>query len=259
MRYLNGDAELTAGTDAAHAPTEIKAYAMALISAIKELLPINPLYSEELKQYLNRFNPNDPSPLADCAAAITTASGDELQEVLDTPQLFERLQKALSLVKKEIEVAKLHNQIRDEVNRNINERQREFFLREQLKVIQRELGLEKDDKTAEIESFSKRMEGRTIPEDVQQRFNEELDKLKVLETGSPEYGVTRNYLDWISQVPWGTYHEDKIDLQAARAILDADHDGLDDVKQRIIEFLAVGAFKHDISGAIMLLVGPPPE
>ena len=237
--------------------TEIKAYAMALISAIKELLPINPLYSEELKQYLDRFNPNDPSPLADCAAAITTASGDELQEILDTPLVYERLQKSLALVKKEIEVAKLHNQIRDEVNRSINERQREFFLREQLKVIQRELGLQKDDKTAEIETFSKRMVEKSVPTLVQQRFDEELDKLKILEAGSPEYAVTRNYLDWISQVPWGCYHQDKLDIKQARRILDADHDGLDDVKERIIEFLAVGVFKHDVSGAIMLLIGPP--
>ena len=237
--------------------TEIKAYAMALISAIKELLPINPLYSEELKQYLDRFNPSDPSPLADCAAAITTASGDELQEILDTPLVYERLQKSLALVKKEIEVAKLHNQIRDEVNRSINERQREFFLREQLKVIQRELGLEKDDKTAEIETFSKRMAERTVPDLVQQRFDEELGKLKILEAGSPEYAVTRNYLDWISQVPWGCYHQDKLDIKQARRILDADHDGLEDVKERIIEFLAVAVFKHDVSGAIMLLIGPP--
>ncbi len=195
--------------------------------------------------------------MADCAAAITTASGDELQEILDTPLVYERLQKSLSLVKKEIEVAKLHNQIRDEVNRSINERQREFFLREQLKVIQRELGLEKDDKTAEIDTFSKRMSEKIVPAMVQQRFDEELDKLKILETGSPEYAVTRNYLDWISQVPWGCNHQDKLDIKQARKILDADHDGLDDVKERIIEFLAVGVFKHDVSGAIMLLIGPP--
>lgn len=237
--------------------TEIKAYAMALITAIKELLPINPLYSEELKQYLNRFNPNDPSPLADCGAAITTSSGDELQDILDTPSLLPRLKKVLALLKKEIEVAKLQDQIRDEVDRNINARQREFFLHEQLKVIQKELGLEKDDKTAEVEAFRERMANRKIPEAVQQRFDEELKKLQILESGSPEYAVTRNYLDWISQVPWGLYHQDKVDLKRSRKILDRDHDGLDDVKQRIIEFLAVGAYKSDISGAIMLLVGPP--
>lgn len=237
--------------------SEIRAYAMALISAIKELLPINPLYSEELKQYLNRFNPNDPSPLADCGAAITTATGAELQEILDTAPLLARMKKVLALLKKEIEVAKLQNEIRAEVNHSINDRQREFFLREQLKVIQRELGLEKDDKTAEVETFRERMASRIVPEAVQQRFDEELKKLQILETGSPEYAVTRNYLDWISQVPWGITHQDKIDLKRSRKILDQDHDGLLDVKDRIIEFLAVGAYKSDISGAIMLLIGPP--
>lgn len=237
--------------------TEVKAYAMALISAIKELLPINPLYSEELKQYMNRFSPHDPSPLADLSAAITTSSSAELQEILDTVPLIPRMQKSLALLKKEIEVAKLQSQIRDEVNKTINERQREFFLKEQLKVIQKELGLEKDDKTAEIDSFEARLKDKQVPDDVQKRVNDELDKLKILETGSPEYAVTRNYLDWVTQVPWGVETASSVDLKKARKILDKDHDGLADVKDRIIEFLAVGAYKQSVSGAIMLLVGPP--
>ncbi len=243
--------------DQAESETEIKAYAMALIGALKELLPINPLYSEELKHYMNRFSPNDPSPLADLAAAITTASAEELQEVLDTSLLIPRMKKSLAILKKEIEVAKLQTQIREEVNKTISERQREFFLHEQLKVIQKELGLEKDDKTAEVEGFNARMKDKKIPPAVQSRFDEELKKLQILETGSPEYAVTRNYLDWISQVPWGVEKEQRIDLKKARKILDQDHDGLTDVKDRIIEFLAVGAYKNAISGAIMLLVGPP--
>jgi ATP-dependent Lon protease len=243
--------------DQAESETEIKAYAMALIGALKELLPINPLYSEELKHYMNRFSPNDPSPLADLAAAITTASAEELQEVLDTSLLIPRMKKSLAILKKEIEVAKLQTQIREEVNKTISERQREFFLHEQLKVIQKELGLEKDDKTAEVEGFNARMKDKKIPAAVQSRFDEELKKLQILETGSPEYAVTRNYLDWISQVPWGVEKEQRIDLKKARKILDQDHDGLTDVKDRIIEFLAVGAYKNAISGAIMLLVGPP--
>ncbi|WP_024873020.1 endopeptidase La [Tolumonas lignilytica] len=237
--------------------TELKAYAMALIGALKELLPINPLYSEELKQYMNRFSPNDPAPLADLAAAITSATPDELQEILDTSALIPRMKKSLAILKKEIEVAKLQTQIREEVNKTISERQREFFLHEQLKVIQKELGLEKDDKTAEVDSFKERMKDKKVPEATQARFEEELKKLQVLETGSPEYAVTRNYLDWISQVPWGVEKKHSIDLKKARKILDADHDGLADVKDRIIEFLAVGAYKNAISGAIMLLVGPP--
>ena len=163
----------------------------------------------------------------------------------------------LALLKKEIEVAQLQNKIRDEVNRSINDRQREFFLREQLKVIQKELGLQKDDKTAEMEMFRNRLAALTVPDEVNARVEEELNKLKILENGSPEYAVTRNYLEWITQVPWGQYHLDKIDLKQARRILDRDHDGLADVKDRIIEFLAVGAYKKDVSGAIMLLIGPP--
>ncbi len=249
VKYMENDKE--------ESDTELKAYAMALIGALKELLPINPLYSEELKQYMNRFSPNDPSPLADLAAAITSASPEELQEVLDTAELIPRMKKSLAILKKEIEVAKLQTKIREEVNKTISERQREFFLHEQLKVIQKELGMEKDDKTAEVDSFQARMKDKKVPEIVQGRFNEELKKLRILETGSPEYAVTRNYLDWISQVPWGVEKQQSIDLKKARKILDRDHDGLDDVKDRIIEFLAVGAYKKAISGAIMLLVGPP--
>ena len=249
VKYMENDKE--------ESDTELKAYAMALIGALKELLPINPLYSEELKQYMNRFSPNDPSPLADLAAAITSASPEELQEVLDTSGLIPRMKKSRAILKKEIEVAKLQTKIREEVNKTISERQREFFLHEQLKVIQKELGMEKDDKTAEVDSFQARMKDKKVPEIVQGRFNEELKKLRILETGSPEYAVTRNYLDWISQVPWGVEKQQSIDLKRARKILDKDHDGLDDVKDRIIEFLAVGAYKKAISGAIMLLVGPP--
>ena len=117
--------------------------------------------------------------------------------------------------------------------------------------------MEKDDKTGEVDTFQARMKDKKVPEIVQGRFNEELKKLRILETGSPEYAVTRNYLDWISQVPWGVEKQQSIDLKRARKILDKDHDGLDDVKDRIIEFLAVGAYKKAISGAIMLLVGPP--
>jgi ATP-dependent Lon protease len=132
-----------------------------------------------------------------------------------------------------------------------------FFLKQQLKTIQKELGLAKDDKTAEIDEFVQRLEGKEIPAAARKRIDEELHKLKMLETGSPEYSVTRNYLDWATSVPWGVYSTDAFDLSHAREVLDAHHAGLDDVKQRIMEFLAVGTFKQEISGSIMLLAGPP--
>ncbi|ERP94606.1 Lon protease [Marinobacter sp. ES-1] len=236
---------------------ELKAYTLAIISAIKELLRTNPLYGEEVKQYLSRFGPEDSSPLADFGASMTSAPGRELQDVLDTVPLLRRMEKVLLLMRKEQEVARLQSEINEEVNEKVQKHQREFFLREQLKVIQRELGIAKDDKTADVERFEERMAKLNPPEAVQERFKDEIQKLQVLEQGSPEYGVTRNYLDWITQVPWGLHSEDHFDLAEARRILDRDHDGLDDVKDRIIEFLAEGTFKGEVSGSILLLVGPP--
>ncbi|MTI13885.1 endopeptidase La [Sansalvadorimonas verongulae] len=243
--------------DQAEDEDTLKAYAMALINAIKELLPLNPLYSEELKNYLNRFSPREPSPLADFAAAITTAPGAELQEVLETISIQRRMEKVLVLIRKEQEVAKLQSQISEEVNLKINKHQREFFLKEQLKVIQKELGIAKDDKTAEMEEFQKRIKGREIPPAAKKKIDEEMNKFSMLEIGSPEFSVTRNYLDWATSVPWGVVSEDNLDLSHARKVLDEDHDGLDDVKDRIIEFLAVGAYKQEVAGSILLLVGPP--
>lgn len=244
-----------------HQPTEptdeVKAYGMALINAIKELLPLNPLYSEELKNYLNRFSPNDPSPLTDFAAALTSATGAELQAVLDCVPMLKRMEKVLPMLRKEVEVARLQKEISAEVNRKIGEHQREFFLKEQLKVIQQELGLTKDDRSADLEQFQQRLEGKVLPAQVQKRLDEETHKLSILETGSPEYAVTRNYLDWATSVPWGVYGADKLDLKHARKVLDKHHAGLDDIKDRILEFLAVGAYKGEISGSIVLLVGPP--
>ena len=236
---------------------EVKAYGMALINAIKELLPLNPLYSEELKNYLNRFSPNDPSPLTDFAAALTTAPGRELQEVLDTVPMLKRMEKVLPLLRKEVEVGRLQKELSAEVNKQIGERQREFFLKEQLKLIQQELGISKDDRSADREEFLARLEGKTLPAQAQKRIDEELNKLSILETGSPEYAVTRNYLDWATALPWGIHGQDKLDLGRARKVLDKHHAGMDDIKQRITEFLAVGAFKGEIAGSIVLLVGPP--
>jgi ATP-dependent Lon protease len=236
---------------------ETKAYAMALIKEIKELLPLNPLYSEELKQYLANFSPNQPSLLADFSAALTTASGDQLQEILDTLPLRSRMEKVLTLLRKEREVAELQGQITSQVNEKVSDQQREFFLREQLKIIQKELGISKDDRTSDVEDFKERIAKLDMPDAAARRIDEELRKLSVLETGSPEYGVTRNYLDWATSVPWGVTSEDNLDLKHARSVLQTHHEGLEDVKERILEFLAVGSFRGEISGSILLLVGPP--
>ncbi len=236
---------------------ELRAYSLAVINTLKELIPLNPLYSEELKFFLNRFNTHDPSPLADFAASLTTASKEELQEILATAPILERMKKVIVLIKKELEVAQLQSHIRKQVEEKMSEHQRKFFLREQLKTIQQELGIAKDDRTADVDRFRERLASKTVPEAALKRIEEELDKLSILETGSPEYAVTRNYLDVLTELPWGTYSTDNLDLPHARTVLDRDHDGLGDVKDRILEFLAVGALKGQVGGSIILLVGPP--
>ena len=236
---------------------DIKAYAMAVLQAVKELLPLNPLYSEELRHYIANFNPNQPSLLADFSAALTTAKGERLQEILDTLPLQSRMQKVLALLGKEREVAELRGKITEQVNEKVSAQQREFFLREQMKVIQKELGISKDDRTSDAERFRARLEGLAMSDAVSSRIEDELQKLSVLEPGSPEYGVTRNYLDWATQLPWGVTSPDKLDLKHAKALLNREHDGLEDVKERILEFLAVGSFKGEIDGSILLLLGPP--
>lgn len=238
-------------------PDELRAYSLAVINTLKELIPLNPLYSEELKFFLNRFNTNDPSPLADFAASLTTATKGELQEILATAPVLERLKQVIVLIKKELEVAQLQTKIRKQVEDKMSDHQRKFFLREQLKTIQQELGIAKDDRTADVDRFRERLESRQVPEAAKKRIDEELDKLAILETGSPEYAVTRNYLDVLTDLPWGICSTDHLDLKHAREVLDRDHDGLEDVKDRIIEFLAVGALKGQVGGSIILLVGPP--
>jgi ATP-dependent Lon protease len=236
---------------------EVKAYAMAIINTIKELLPLNPLYAEELRIFLERFGPDDPSHLADFAASLTTSNTEQLQEVLEAVELLPRMEKVLELLSDELEVAKAQHKIRKSVEERMEKQQREFLLREQLKSIQQELGIAKDDRTAELDKFKARIEGLALTEEAQKRVQEEMDKIAILETGSPEYAVTRNYLDWITLLPWGKQSEDNLDIAHARKVLDRDHYGLEDVKARILEFLAVGIMKKEISGSIVLFVGPP--
>jgi len=236
---------------------EYKAYGLAIMNAFRELLPLNPLYSEELRYFLNRHSPEDPEHLVDFAAAITTAKPEHLQDVLETLDLLNRLEKVLALFKHEIEVTKLQFNIRERVEEKMSDHQREFFLRQQLKEIQKELGIVKDDRTADADLFRERIEKLVLTEEAEKKAEEELNKLNTLDPQSPEYGVSRNWLDWITQLPWGKHSKDKLDLKRARRMLDKGHDGLDDVKNRILEFIAVGALKGEISGSIICLVGPP--
>ena len=237
--------------------TEIKAYTTAIVNTIKELLPLNPMYGEELKMFLNYFGTGEPARLADFGASLTTADAEDLQEILETLELLPRMEKTLVLLQKEVEVAKAQKEIRAHIEGEVTQHQREMFLKEQLKFIQKELGISKDDRESEIDTFKQRLESLSVPAHAQSRIDEELDKMALLERGSPEYTVTRNYLDWLTSIPWGKHSKDSLDLKKAAIILDRDHEGLEEVKDRILEFIGVGKMKGEVAGSIMLLAGPP--
>lgn len=238
------------------AEVKVKALAMNLVSSLQELLPLNPMYSDEMRQYLLRFDQNDPSLLADCAASVTTTSAKNLQDILDTVDLLERLKKAQAIIKKELKAAKLQDEIKSSVNDKLSKRQKEYVLKEQLKEIQKELGTRADSYT-ETDEFIARMKKLTPPELIKKRFDKEIKKFSMLDSSSPEYGVTRNYLDILSSIPWGKYSKEELDIAKARSVLDSDHEELKDVKDRIIEFLALSALKGTTNGSILLFVGPP--
>jgi ATP-dependent Lon protease len=236
---------------------ELKAYALALISTLKDLVKLNPLQSEAIKLFLSRSTLDDPGRFADFAANLTTADGQELQDILETFDVRNRIDKVLVLLKKEVELSKLQGEINRQIQEKISGQQREFFLKEQLKAIKKELGLEKEGKTTEIEKFQERLNERVLNAEAQKTVTEELEKFQLLEPASPEYTVTRNYLDWLTVLPWGIHSKESYDVDHARKILERDHFGLDDVKERILEFIAVGKLKGDVSGSILCLMGPP--
>jgi len=236
---------------------ELRAYSMAILATLKELVQINPLYSEEIKLFLNRSSLDDPGRLADFAANLTNSDGQQLQDILATFDVRKRIDKVLVLLKKELEVSRLQTKISKQIEEKVSAQQREFFLREQLKAIKQELGLEKEGKVTEIEKFQERLNKLRLNEEAERAVAEELEKLQLIEPSSPEYNVSRNYLDWLTILPWGVFSKDSYNIGRARRILDRDHYGLTDVKERILEFIAVGKMKGDIAGSILCLVGPP--
>lgn len=236
---------------------ELKAYSTAIIDNIKELVKLNPLFKEGLSMLIERINLHDPGSLADFSAAMTTSSGSEIQRVLETRNIRERIELALVLIKKELEISKLKVKISTRIEEQLSKQQREFFLKQQLQEIKKELGLTKDDTQAEIEKYEKRIKKRHLSEEAKEKVDEELEKLKLLGPSSAEFNVSRAYLDWLTVLPWGIHTEDSFNIKKAKKILNKDHYGLDDVKDRILEFISVGTAKGDLVGSIILLTGPP--
>jgi ATP-dependent Lon protease len=245
------------GDDNAKVKQEFKPYSMAIISSVKELIKSNSLFQEEMKLFLNRFSVEDPGKLADFVASMTSAEAGKIQEILETFDIKKRAEKVLVLLKEEIEMSKLQSKITKQIEQQISKNQKEFFLREQLKQIKQELGLTKDEKATEIEEYEERIRKLKLNDEAKNRINEEMGKIKLLEPRSAEYTVSKNYLDWLTTLPWGIYSEDNYEIKKAKRILDRDHYGLDDIKDRILEFISIGKMKGNISGSILCFIGPP--
>ena len=237
----------------------IKAYSNELVAAARELIKLNPLAQEHMQQWVSRIELSDPFKLADFAAAMTTADGHDLQKVLECADPEERLALALELINKEKEITKLQKEINKQVEDKMSKQQREFLLREQLKSIKQELGMERDDKDELLSKYQEKIKvfESKVDKEVLAVINDEMKKLSSLERNSPEFNVTRSYLDWLTCIPWGTTTEDRLHIKTARETLNQDHYGLDEVKKRILEFIAVGKVKGTVAGKIICLIGPP--
>lgn len=231
----------------------------SILDVLKEMSSINKSFSDQLATFsasLHQDIYNSPEKLADFCAAIATGSQKDLQDLLECTSISERLTKALEVLKKEMMNKELQKQIEKDIEERMSKRHREYHLNEQLKWIKKELGID-DGREKLIEKFNERVKDLNMPEEVQKVYNEEIAKLNTLETVMSEFTVTRNYLDWLTQVPWGKQSKDSYNIKRAKKILDDDHYGLKDVKDRIIEFVAVGKLLNKINGKIICFVGPP--
>ncbi|XP_049820710.1 lon protease homolog, mitochondrial isoform X2 [Aethina tumida] len=238
---------------------EVKALTQEVIKTIRDIISLNPLYRDSLQQMMHQGQRvvDNPVYLSDLGAALTAAEGKELQEVLEEVDIPKRLMLSLSLLKKEYELSKLQQKIGREVEEKVKQHHRKYILQEQLKVIKKELGLEKEDKDAIGEKFRERIKDKVLPAAVQTVIDEELNKLNFLEGHSSEFNVTRNYLDWLTSLPWGIQSQENLNIKRASEILDEDHYGMEDIKRRILEFIAVSQLKGSTQGKILCFHGPP--
>ena len=238
----------------------IPALVSEIVNTFKSLAQINPLFRDHISTFSVQTTMNvgeDPVKLADFAAAVATADTHELQEALEEMDIEKRLHRALTILKKEMMNAELQSKIVKDVETKIHKTQREYWLREQMKGIKRELGIESDGKDKLIEKFNDKAGKLAMPEAVKKVFEEEMSKLAHLEPAASEFNVTRNYLDWLTQLPWGQRSVENFGIKHAREVLDEDHYGLKDVKDRILEFIAVGKLRGTVEGKIICMVGPP--
>jgi ATP-dependent Lon protease len=263
VEYLNEEEDDT---------IEVKALTRALISEMKQISENNPLFSEEMR--LNMINIDHPGKIADFIASILNIEKAEMQKILEILNVRKRMEQVLVFIKKEQELLRIQKKIQKEINEKIEKSQRDYFLKEELKAIKGELGMTTDAKSSDYQRFKDTIDSFKFEGEVKEAVEQELEKFNLMEPVSPEYVVTRNYLDLIVSLPWGEPEPENFSMKNAQAILEADHYGLKDVKNRITEYLAVrklrsdnpapkdkseagGAGRDVPAGSIICLVGPP--
>ena len=238
---------------------EVEALSKNLRNTFTELIQVAPNLTEEHSGMLS--NIQKPSRLADRAVSLLTVPNHEKQDVLEELDVKRRVEKTITLLTREIQRIKLGEEIQTEVHDEISKTQREYYLREQMKAIKRELG--EDEETVDIKELEDRVKAAKLPEEAEKVAMKELERLSRIPTQSPEYSVSRTYIEWLADLPWSNSSEDQIDVKKAEKILDEDHYGLEKVKERILEYLAVRNLKQErnpdkvVRGPILCFSGPP--
>ena len=234
---------------------EVKALTRALLSEMREITENNPLFSEEMR--LNMVNIDQPGKIADFIASILNIEKNEQQAVLEILNVRHRMEKVLVFIKKEQELLRVQKKIQREVNEKVEKNQREYFLREQLKTIQEELGTDSEGNATDYQKYREKINNLNFSGEIKESLDNELEKFRLLDPSSPEYTTSRNFLELVVQLPWNDVPTEDYNLLKASKVLENDHYGLEDVKKRIMEYLAVRKLKNDNKGSILLLVGPP--
>ncbi|MFW6163428.1 MAG: endopeptidase La, partial [Planctomycetota bacterium] len=233
---------------------ELQALQRTVVELFQKMVSLVPNVPEEVKVIV--VNITDPGRLADFVAANLSLALPERQEILETVDVGRRLQRIVELLNREVETLEVASKIQSDVHDEMAKTQREYYLREQMKAIQRELG-QADERTAEVEELRARLEEADLPEEAMREAERELDRLQRIPPASAEYTVARTYVEWLADLPWSAATEDNLDITRAARILDEDHHDLTKVKDRILEILAVRRLKEESKGPILCFVGPP--
>jgi ATP-dependent Lon protease len=258
-KFINTTAPFTAAIkyldDENEGSDEVKALTRSLVTEMKQILENNPFFSEEMR--LNMVNIDQPGRIADFIASILNIDRLEQQRILENLDVRKRMEQVLLHIKKEQELLNIQKKIQKQINKKITKSQREYFLREELKAIKAELGMPTDAKSQEYQRLKEAFAALELEGEAKEQAEQELEKFAIMEPNSSEFIVTRNYLETIASLPWRDPEPEQIDMKKAQRILEADHYGLEDVKERILEYMAVRKLKKDTKGSILCLVGPP--